>query len=548
MLQVKKNYIAFVIPFLIIVLTIFFFWDLLKTFYQQDEWNGLGLVFSDGLKSVFPPTFKPLDLIFVKGRLLSTFIFYLIVKNFPFQNLPFAIIAVALHTVATLLVYLLIKKYVKSVFASLLGALFFALNSVSHGAVTWPFVAVSTVGSTILILLSTLFFLKFATKEDNKKKWLLFSGLSLYFSLWFKEAGLHLFALFPLAAIIFQRYKPVEFLKKFWLFIVVFFAIVGYRVLELRLGTPDPNLYISGEDENFILTLVVRGVLYPLTSLSLMFVPGSSFIEFSREVIHDVYPYFADDSNFVLIAQTISIDALSLVLTGLILFSIFFFLRMEGVEKKKTVLFWLIFTLTSFLPYIVLAKDFSYLESRYYYLPAAGGAYLISWITKRTQETFKKASLVLLIPVCALFLLWHANTVRAAVDEQLLLSNTRKSFIDQLKDQLPTLNKKKNIFYVNSDKHYWADTNMLPFQQGSGYTLMVLYYDSGKIPKEFLQEGYLFEIGSQGYKEIGSQGFGFFWEGNELEKTREKYKIPAENIIMLNYHSEKEELDVKIYD
>src|SRR3989344_5949416 len=76
---------------------------------------------------------------------------------------------------------------------------------------------------------------------------------------------------------------------------------------------------------------------------------------------------------------------------------------------------------------------------------------------------------------------------------------------------------------------------MLPFQQGSGYTLMVLYYNSGKIPKSFLKDGFLFEIGSQGYKESDNMGFGFFTDKKELEKAVTNYNLPPSSILHLQY-------------
>lgn len=531
------------LPLLVIVSTIIFvFKDLQRTFYQQDEWNGLGLAFAQGARTIFNGTSGPLDLIFVKGRILSNLIYYLFLHYFPFQNSQMAIFAIGLHILATILVYLLIRKFIKSALASLFGAPFFAVNAVSHGAVTWAFVAISAVGSSIFVLLSLLFFFNYT--ENGRTKWLLLTGLMLYVSLWFKETGLYLFIFFPFAALLFKRYTPKSFLKTFWLFLVPFFLIVGYRILELRLRTTESNLYITGASENFFSTIWVRMVLYPLTSFSLMFVPGGQFIEFARAILKLNYPFFAAAPNYVLIAQSVVLDLLALLLTGLLLIIISPFLRKEKPESSRVVLFWLAFTLVSFLPYVVLSKDFAYLESRYYYVPVVGAAFLLAWLLGRVRKFVGKAVFFgVAIPLYLLYLLLHTSVVRHAIDDQVVLSNTRKDFITQLKTQVPTLDNKKNVFYTTSDKHYWADTNMLPFQQGSGYTLMVLYYDSGRIPPEFLKDGYLFEIGSQGYKEVGDEGFGFFWDEKELNKATKAHNLPPNSVIRLNYDSKEGKLN-----
>jgi len=372
-ISLNSNLTAFIFLSLVIGAV---FWNLIHTFYQQDEWNGLGLVYSQGIKSMFPNTFHPVDLLVVKGRFLSSLAFYFIAKYFPLNNVPFALLALALHLFASCLVFTLIKKHIKSFWPALIGSIFFALNSVSHGAVTWSVIAISTVGSSIFIFWSILTFFKFI--ETDKSKWLFVAGLLLYISLWFKETGLYLFVFFPIAILLFKRPKLGSFIKQFSPFLLTFIFVTGYRILELRLRTTTSNLYITGASENFFLTLIVRAVLYPLTSFSLMFVPGGDFINFAREVVHDNYPFFADAPNFLLIAQSAVLDILALTLTIFISFLIFLLSRKEEKENAKTVLFWVAFTLFSFVPYIVLSKDFSYLESRYYYVPVAGGAFLLA--------------------------------------------------------------------------------------------------------------------------------------------------------------------------
>lgn len=526
--------------FFICIVIVSVFGQLTATFYQQDEWNGLGLVLSEGINSVIPGTFRPMDILFVKGRMLSSLIFYFFAINFPLQNIQLAIFAITLHIVATFLVFLLIKKFIHSLLLSLLGAIFFAVNAVSHGAVTWPVIAPSTIGSSIIIFLAIILFLKYL--ENSRKRFLFLSWITLYISLWFKETGFYMFLFLPFTALLFKQHSPAFFFKAYWPFLLAFFLPVGYRILELKL-TADPHLYIGSDDENFFLTILIKMVIYPLTSFSQMFIPGGYFLELAREVLRDNYSFFSSSPNNILIAQTVILDLLAVILTFTLLCIVMFFIQKESPKNKKIVIFWLAFSFAGFIPYIVLAKDFSYLESRYYYLPMAGAAFLFSWLLKRVNGTFgKKMFFRLIIPISFLFVLLHASMVYGAIAEQVKLANLRKDFVAQLKVLVSTLDDKKNVFYITGDQNYWADGNKIPFQQGSGYTLMVLYYDSGKIPKGFLGKEFLFDIGSQGYKESGELGFGYFWDKKELDKTVRLYNLSPESIIGLKYDSQTKKL------
>lgn len=538
--RIKKNILYI---FLLIAVILVVFGKLPYTFYQQDEWNGLGLTFAEGIGSVFNGVTRPLDLVFAKGRILSNYLYFLFLDNFPFQNMQMAVFAIVLHSIATILVYVILQKFIKNRFLSFLGALFFAVNAVSQGGITWAFVAISTAGGTILILFSLLCFFEYI--RHGKRKWLIATTLLLYLSLWFKENSLYLFLFFPFSLFLFKKYSVTAFLRRFWIMLFPFVLIVGYRILDLKLRTTTSNLYITGASDGFFSTIIFRLIFYPLTSFSLLFVPGDQFLSFARITLNKVYPFLSNAPNNALIVQTVVLDLLSFLATVLLFVVVYIFLQKEKSKDQKIVIFWIAFTLMSFLPYVLLSKDFSYLESRYYYLSVVGGAFIFSWLLKRIKETFGLAKFVLvIIPFCLLFLFVHAFVVYEKIEEQLQLSTIRRDYIKQQKQLVPTLRQNKNIFYVTSDKDYWAEGNKIPFQQGSGYTYMVLYYDSGKIPKQLLSDQYLFDIGGQGYKEVDKYGFGFFWDKSELEKVIEHDNISSNSIHRLYYDSSKNNLRI----
>jgi hypothetical protein len=103
------------------------------------------------------------------------------------------------------------------------------------------------------------------------------------------------------------------------------------------------------------------------------------------------------------------------------------------------------------------------------------------------------------------------------------LGNDRKAVLAGIKSNYPNL-ADKNIFYVTSDKSFLGDiTN--PFQNGLGYVLEVYYYDSGKIPKEFLSENFLWDLGAEGYREKDNYGFGYFQNIDSMAKEMAENKL-----------------------
>ena len=194
------------------------------------------------------------------------------------------------------------------------------------------------------------------------------------------------------------------------------------------------------------------------------------------------------------------------------------------------------------MPYVVISKNFSYLESRYYYLSLVFGSIILAWLAGYFLR-FRYLSIKLIVVTAILsFLSWHAFILTKDIKQEAIVSNERREFISQLKNIIPTLKENRTIFYITSDRDYYIPGNKVPFQGGMGYTLMVLYYNSGKIPKDFLLEDNWFTLGEQDYREIGDLGFGYFSDKKKMEIEIKRYKIPADSILRFYYNSEKGKL------
>jgi len=100
----------------------------------------------------------------------------------------------------------------------------------------------------------------------------------------------------------------------------------------------------------------------------------------------------------------------------------------------------------------------------------------------------------------------------------------------------------KNVFYVTGDKEYYGPHNMVPFQQGMGYTLMVWYYHTGKIPASFVEGNVLWDITTQGYKEVNGQGFGYFSDLPSLQSAYHTYHFSKTDVVSFYLDSKKQQL------
>lgn len=288
----------------------------------------------------------------------------------------------------------------------------------------------------------------------------------------------------------------------------------------------DNALFLTGSAEYYYPSILVRSIMYPLTSFSLTLIPISPFMMFARHITNILYPFITPE-QFILTTQSIVLDMLSLLASAILLLSLFIASFKENREAKNKIVFWILFILLSFLPYIIISKNFAYLESRYYYLASIGWSMILTFALSKLQKGNRTIFLAL-ISIFLIFVFWHARIVKKDISSLVEISNTRIGLIDQIKISVPNLEKNKNIFVITSDTDYYAIGNKVPFQSGTGYILMTLYYESGKIPNKLLDEAFLFEIGSVGYKEVGNLGFGYFTDSdaaNEVAKENDQIKL-----------------------
>lgn len=532
MLKILKNNLIYILLAAVIAGG---FWDLTKTFYQQDEWYGLGDILANGSKAIFLHT-HPWQIILGQGRIFSDALVYFLIGQFPFNIIPVAIFATSFHTINAILVFILAKMLTQKTLPSFLGAVFFAFNGVSFGAVTWPASGTGTLPATTLVLLAIIFFWQFV--QTQKAKWLFFTFLCLYFSLYLKEIGVFLFLFLPLFHLIFFKIPWKKFFRYYWSFLLFCFLTVGLAIIWFQSIPIQKDLFLTGVSPNYLTTISLRAIFYPLTSFSLVYVPAGPSFELAKRFTWSYYPFFPPEL-YDLVAQSPVLDMMAISLTLILGFILFDLFRKSDVNIKRQVIFFSLFLAGTFLPYIIIGKTGAYLENRYYYLAAAAGGVLLTLASQKLLKIVK-ISPVSFYTILIFFILIHANVVRGEVKKQEHLAKERINIFTAIETIKPSLSE-KSVFYVTGDRNFYVgEGNPLPMQQGMGYSLLVYYFAKEKAPKELISlvdEHFLWEINGQGYKEVEGAGFGYFWDFDKLSVLVKNKKIDIQDITILFYDS-----------
>jgi hypothetical protein len=522
----KKYFFPIVVLSLI---TIIVFYNLPNTFYQQDEWQSLGHNLALGIK-IFANT-SPLQLLFGELRPLSGLMYLIFLGFFKFTVVPIMIFAIFFQILNSSLVFYLVERITKKRVVAFVASIFLIVNSVSHQAVTWA-AAVGTLPAATLILIAIIMYLKYL--EKGNRKYLAVSIISTIFSLYFKGIGLSLFILLPLMTFIYKDKSVNKKNVKEVFFANLPLIIFGFFILFFRFGqiffrTEKVAGFALGAGNNsFLQTVILHLFLYPLTALFQIFVPPLDLYSITPIITKMQYKFLVGSPLTDLVAQSIVADMISIVGAVIILgFLGFMIHKYKNKIMTKNILFVLLFFFLSFLPYIVLDRGSSYLESRYFYVGAIGAGILFGYAVYFLVNINKYIKWITIFLVF-LFLFHHASIVMRDINYQVNLGNERKAVLNGIKSIKPKLDD-KTIFYVTGDKEYYGPiTN--PFQNGLGYVLEVWYYDSGKIPKSFLSENFLWDLGSEGYKEKGNYGFGYFQDIDKMANVMEKNKLSINTV------------------
>ena len=539
------------IPFCLIIVgaVLYAYWALPRTYFQQDEWYVFG-------KYMYLLSLNKISFLanFFKGGLLGHFgpftDFFLLPQFifFRFHFAPYAYLSIFFHIINSLLVYFFVTRLTKEKAVGLLVGLLFATWYISHQAITWIGAYPGTLGSTLFLLLSLSFFLKYQD-EKIKKKYYYFSLGMLLVSLGFKEITAFLFIFFPIWGLIIikkERGWRFSWLKEQIPVVICALLYLGLRALPL-LTKIEKHSVVTDKSWNYLPVTLYNLLIMPLTTISQIFIPPDvirnlvtrlpeAFLK--NKLFCNSFAFSPSPAVFISLLLTFLIIALVVTLV--------LFLHRKGErDKANVILLSLIWIGISALPFAFLGRPLEFFESRYYYIPAIGAALLLSMVifyiadkVRQKLVRFKVRHAVyygliglLVIPI----LFFHSGRINRHIEEKIKVGDKQKAIISEIKKAYPKIGR-KSIFYI--EPLMWPT-----FAAGFGHTLMVVYAQEGQMNPGFFKEDFLWGIREQGYREIEGNGFGYFRQCSKLVEAIKEFHLSPDNVYAFRYNTQTKKLN-----
>ena len=545
----------FYLPLILFLIVILAYWNLPKTFFQQDEWLSFGkMIFYETTGGVGNVLLVPF--LFGKGHFtpLSYYQLYLEFKLFGLSFEPYVYVSIVTHIVNSLLLFYFVYLLLKNKFLAFCSALFFAVESISSQAVTWIGASPNTQGTVLFLLLSLIFIFKYL--QNNQKRSYYIALVFFFVGLLFKETILFFFILVLLMWILFGQKKSrknfVSFLKP--LIILGFiYVLIRASLFFVSLANIVPSSKFLNQPFTFD---IIRLILLPFKILpqsmfsqhyliglsdmaTLFFYPQQAFGEI-------VNPYF---SQTVVFGQVIPFLSIPILLIGFIAYKLL--LKRKEVVFSRIIIFSLAFIMLSSLPLAFILGDAGSLpiyESRHFHMAAIGvGIFLVVGLYAVVNFFLKQSKYVypILFVILAPILLMHLMLTRTEIDRLVRISIPRESILKSIITSYPKL-PQKAVFYTESDTAYYGmpiEEKMLPVQIGFGSMLLVWYQKNEKFPSclfDFDVQAY--DMRYQGYKECSGRGFGYFRDYDKLVVAIKENNISANDIIAYSWKGKTEEL------
>lgn len=518
-----------------LVLTLLSYVRVLSGFFQQDEWYGFSefiLRQSNNLSEVLTYFFAP-SIVHFTPFTIATLYGFLSIFGMNYQ--VSAVFSIILHTVVVYLVYLLAKDIFSSKTKVGLTTILFATFSGGYQATSWVMANVATHGSTIFGLLSMIWFLRYLKQNTNKT---FFISLTFYvISVLFKEITL---GLIPLMLILVWFYGKRDKQKKVHATkVLVGFGII-YVVLRLMMI---PFVEVRPGSSAVFHTQSASKFVYNLVTIPVKIVAQSVVpIEVLRGSSETIARLFSEKVSGKVGTTTFETFVLKRVMEFVTLAVSVWLIAVSLKKTKRTIptifgLSWVIINSIIFAMSSERVGVIFVIDSRNLYFVSIGSAILLSELLSRV----KGVKQLLLIATIILMNLYYLNFDLTTTIER---GRVRREILSQMITSVPNL-PDKVVIYTVSDRSYYGlpeEVKILPFQSGLGQTLLAWYYPSEIFPKEFFKDRFLWEIDSEGYKEVNGVGFGYFRDIDLLKETVKKYNLPESSVYAFSWDGDKERL------
>lgn len=501
-------------------------------------------------------------------------IFFLNLKFFGINFIPYAFISLLTHSVNSFLTFLLIRELfgnshkLKHEIFAVVGGIFFALTAIPMHVVTWAaFYGQNTLSVTFFIL-SILFFKK--AFNGKKRKYLIFSSIFFLLDLLTKETAVVLVFVLPLVVLLEKKIFSRKTIAKIFLIPLVFFAIFRFAIpaiyflvskwidsaLHLTVQNPATSQIIQkGGDLSLV---IYRLITFPLSMASQVFISSATMFSIMKIITPFIYYQYPGEPEsrsqyrqffiygpgnsllFYLIAFGIIAIVISLVRH--------YFAKKNNLEAHALILGFSI-VIISALPLVlnVLYLPWwgtEYFDSRHYYMPSVGAAvvfpFILFSIVDFMSNSLRKITRIQInqfIMFFLLFVLWltiNKNVfdfnLHTIID---LTGYPRKQIITQMKHYLPVLPEKAVIYSETDGKGAYGP--LLPFQTSFPQILTIVYYP---FPDSFYNK-FIFNAKPEGYFFSQGRGLGYYNSKKSLREAVLTNQFSVENIYGFYYDSQK---------
>lgn len=540
---ISNKYIFLIcLLFLFLLITIVYL-PLFKGFFQLDEWTFFGDIFSrnDNFLKTSLGFFAP-----NKDHYVPIFqiIFYIYIKLFKFNFVTYALLSILGHLIVVLLLYLFVLKIFKNKILAFISSAFFGLSSSLHQATSWVLVDINSHYSAIFAILSLILFWDFLV--GNKSKKLFFSLLFLIISLLIKESAVGFFILYPIVIILFNGLNIKKQISNF-----LPILLTGLTYLSLRVSMYFiPGAYAERAtvfQMQSINNVILNVISFPAKVMLQTIFPPRVFLDISKFATTYLPRWITGipgTTRFDIFVEQVSLQIISSVALIVIFIIVFRLWQKNGGERlMKLSLFGLFFVVLNSFIYAFSPGRLglvALVDSRNLYLPSIGTVIFITSLLAFLTKKMPSRIIIFILPL----ILLQAVSLNKEILKISKEGGVRKGILYQIKDDYSKL-PNKVVFYTESDTSFYGmpeSEKILPFEVGFGQTLLDWYVLDQKFSRVFFENKFLWDLTSQGYKEDGNQGFGYFRNLDLLKQVILDKHLTVDSIIAYKYYSSSNNL------
>lgn len=480
-----------------------------QTYFQQDEWYSIGqaLLAKTDPSIIFHVIsgvhFSPVAQVWFNIQ------YYL----FGLNSTGFGIVSVLSHVAVIILAYLLLRTLSVRVVPAFVGIAFFALNPISSQVVTWFSASVIGGPPVLFFLLGCIIWIRNRTKKIASAD--LLSSLLFFCALLGKEDIITGFIVICILSVLFIRkgaisYKPVFI--PFILWAVLYICIWMFGVKE---AVTQHHKSISDS-------------LFPYIALIPVWI-GNIFMTHNslRTVLQGLFGQYATYLPFI--DNDPLLKTVSMTIGGVWYVWYFVTVLIKKLSVKGILLFPSLVALST-LPYYFSFSNG--LESRHFYIPVLITgmwiAFYLDWLKRKKYKYLYKISLGLLALLIVVYCFANQPSNDFAATQL-----KRKTIVKEMQ-KITKPSSRTVVYFIENGAGF-------PFQSGPGQMLLVLQgmHDNAFVP--FVRTYFLWGMFEQGYKKVGSKGFGYYFDFGELAHAYQKGLFDVSSIRAYSY--DKDHLD-----